>query len=68
MIFISHFQAICYCNDIEGLFLKFKTTHRAHEWRLFIDGSKYSIKAALIHIGNQLPTVLVAYSTQLKET
>ncbi|MEL7308306.1 MAG: hypothetical protein AAGK05_10875 [Pseudomonadota bacterium] len=58
----------CYCNDINGLFLKFKTPHHADDWRLFIDGSKYSIKAALIHIGNLLPTVPVAYSTQMKET
>ena len=48
--------------------MKFNTEHHADDWRLFIDGSKFSIKAALIHIGNQLPTLPVAYLIQMKET
>ncbi|KAL4710689.1 hypothetical protein ACJJTC_004334 [Scirpophaga incertulas] len=36
--------------------------------RLFIDGSKRSLKAVLLHNGNKLPSVPVAYGAHLKET
>ena len=39
-----------------------------NDWRLFIDSSKKSIKAVLLHIGNILPSVPIAYSTTMKET
>ena len=38
------------------------------QWRLFIDGSLYSIKAVLLHNGNVFPSVSVAHSVALKET
>lgn len=38
------------------------------DWRLFIDGSKTSIKAVLLHNGNRCPSVPVAFATGLKET
>ena len=37
-------------------------------WRLFIDSSKKTIKAVLLHIENILPSVSIAYSTTMKET
>lgn len=37
------------------------------EWRLFIDGSKTSIKAVLLHNGNVKPSVPVAFAIGLKE-
>lgn len=42
--------------------------HVPNEWRLFIDGSKESIKAVLIHIGNKHPSVPIAYGRNVKET
>ena len=36
--------------------------HNADEWRLFIDGSKYSIKAVLLHNGNIKPSIPIGYS------
>ncbi|KAL4705358.1 hypothetical protein ACJJTC_006844 [Scirpophaga incertulas] len=36
--------------------------------RLFIDGSKRSLKAVFLHNGNKLPSVPVAYGAHLKET
>lgn len=42
--------------------------HNPDEWRLFIDGSSESLKAALVHIGNKLPTIPVAYARGVKET
>ena len=59
---------LCYCNDIPVLFTKFGIEHDAHEWRLFIDASKYSIKAVLLHNGNVHPSVPVAYSVTMRET
>lgn len=59
---------LCYCNDIPALFTKFGIEHDVHEWRLFIDASKSSIKAVLLHNGNVHPSVPVAYSVTLRET
>ncbi len=58
---------LCYCNDIPGFFYALKLDYDASDWRLFIDASKESIKAVLLHIGNILPSAPVAYSTTLKE-
>ena len=38
------------------------------EWRLFIDASKRSLKAVLLHIGNKKPSMPIAHSAQLKES
>ena len=38
------------------------------EWRLFIDASKVSLKAVLLHNGNKHPSVPLAYAAQMKET
>ena len=42
--------------------------HDQTNWRLFIDSSKESIKAVLLHNGNRYPSAPVAYSTTLKKT
>ena len=39
-----------------------------NEWRLFIDSSKRSLKAVLLHIGNKKPSIPIAHSAQLKES
>ena len=68
---ISFFQMeneLCYCCDIDGLFQFFEQEHSSTEWRLFIDASKTSVKAVLLHIGNQLPSVPVVYSMITRET
>jgi hypothetical protein len=59
---------LCYCNDIPSLFMKLGIEHHTHEWRLFIDASKSSIKAVLLHNGNVHPSVPVAYSVTMRET
>ena len=42
--------------------------HIPEEWRLFIDASKTSLKAVLLHIGNVKPSVPMAYAANLKES
>ena len=37
------------------------------EWRLFIDSSKASLKAVLLHNGNEKPSIPVAHATDLNE-
>ena len=56
------------CNDIKGLFDALGLNYEPSHWKLFIDGSLYSIKAILLHIGNTLPSIPVAHSVTLKET
>lgn len=58
---------ICYCKDIEELFAVMKQPFVSREWRLFIDGSKTSIKAVLLHNGNEKPSIPVAFVTGMKE-
>ena len=67
---ISHFSTdgeLCYCNNVSALFQSIGMIHHQTNWSLFIDNSKESIKAVLLHNGNRYPSVPVAYSTTLKK-
>jgi hypothetical protein len=58
-----------YCKDIGGLIDAMHMRHSPKKWRLFIDASKTSHKAVLlIHNGNKLPSIPVAYASSTKET
>jgi hypothetical protein len=59
---------ICYCREVEGLLSCLGVAHNADEWRLFIDSSKSSLKAVLLHNGNRYASVPVGYSVHMKET
>lgn len=59
---------MCVCFDIVGLMNELGLTHISTEWRLFIDSSKSSLKAVLLHNGNINPSIPVAYSVLMKET
>ncbi|XP_036342331.1 uncharacterized protein LOC118751619 [Rhagoletis pomonella] len=59
---------LVYCVDVDGLFAAFDHVYCAKDWRLFLDGSCKSLKVVLIHNENQLPTVPIAYATDMKET
>lgn len=56
-----------YCINIEGLMEELNIIYCNHEWRLFIDGSVTSIKAVLLHNGNLLPSIPVAYAPNTPE-
>lgn len=64
----SEENGIVFCNDICSVMETLGLQHWPDEWRLFIDSSKVSLKAVLLHIGNELPSIPVAYVTDLKET
>ena len=79
---ISHFQSrhmkfsslysqeenVCFCNDISGLMQEIGCCYDPSEWRLFIDSSKASLMAVLLHNGNEKPSIPVAHATGLNET
>ena len=42
--------------------------HKTTEWRLFIDFSKTSLQAVILHDGNKFTSVPLSYATNMKET
>lgn len=65
--FFASDNGLCYCKDIDGLMHELGYEHKSSEWRLFMDSSKASLKAVLLHNGNIKPSIPVAHATQLKE-
>ena len=61
-------EGLTYCEDVNLLFNEFGTDHLASDWRLFIDAAVKSLKVVLLHNGNDLPSVPIAYSTTMKES
>lgn len=57
-----------YCNNIEKLVAEMGMTYIPHEWRLFIDSSKTSMKAVLLYYNNKKPSVPIAYNLNTKES
>jgi hypothetical protein len=57
------------CKNVEGLMAAMNIRYNSEEWRLFIDSSMHSLKAVLLHKGNVLPSIPVAYAVhkQLRE-
>jgi hypothetical protein len=56
------------CTDIDGLMQTLNINHNPLDWRLFIDSSKLSLKAVLLHNGNTLPSIPVGHSMHNKES
>src|SRR5271163_2951357 len=65
--FFSRQDGLCFCNDVPGLFEAIGITCNPIEWRLFVDSSSRSLKAVLLHNGNQYLSLPVAHSVHLKE-
>jgi hypothetical protein len=65
--FFTLSDGLCFCHDVTGLFSAIGITFNPNEWRLFIDSSNRSLKAVLLHNGNQLPSLPLAHSVHLKE-
>jgi len=42
--------------------------HPSWQWRLFIDSSTVSLKAALLHNGNKFPSIPLIHAVHVKET
>lgn len=66
--FFSSESSLVYCNDISGLIETFSvTSYSSNDWRLFIDSSKKSLKAVLLHNGNKFASIPIAHSVKMKE-
>jgi len=57
-----------FCYDVDGLMDALGIKHDPQEWRIFIDSSKLSLKAVLLHNGNQHPSTPVGHAVHMKET
>ncbi|GFU90785.1 uncharacterized protein TNCV_4870171 [Trichonephila clavipes] len=58
---------LVFCNNVPAILEMFKIMYKPEEWRLFIDSSKRSSKAVLLHNGNRYASVPVEHSVHLKE-
>jgi hypothetical protein len=56
------------CKYVDVLFKPLNISHCSDEWRLFIDSSKVSLKAVLLHNGNVLPSTPAAHAFGIKES
>ena len=56
-----------YFNDV-GLLQELGCTHNPEERQLFVDMSKFILKAVLLHNGNIHPSILISHSVHMKET
>lgn len=59
---------LIFCTDVSSVMSKLNYPYNPMDWRLFIDSSKVSLKAVLLHNGNQFSSVPIAYATEMKET
>jgi hypothetical protein len=66
--FVSKDGELVYRNDVEGLPQELGCTHNPEEWRLFVDSSKFSVKAVLLHNGNINLSIKTTHSVHMKET
>jgi hypothetical protein len=56
------------CGAEIGLMQTLIINHNPLDWRLFIDSSKLSLKAVLLHNGKPLPSIPVGHSVHNKES
>lgn len=61
-------NSLAYCIDIRELILTIQNEYNSEDWRLFIDSSKSSLKAVLLHVTNSKNSIPIALSTNTKET
>lgn len=48
---------VCFCSDVEGLKHEMGYAHNPEEWDFFLDSSKASLKAVLLHYSNKIPSI-----------
>ena len=58
--------SLVYCVNVDSVFDTLGQKHEPSNWRLFIDSSKLSLKAVLLHNGNKFPSVPIAHSFHMK--
>ena len=67
--FFAKKHSLVYYVDVQGLIKKLGTAYNSNGCRLFVDSSKSSLKAVLLHNTNQFVFIpLAAHSTCMKKT
>jgi len=66
--FFGKEDALVFCYDVDGLMNALGIKYDQQKWRLFIGSSKPSLKAVLLHNGNQHPPIPVGPAVYMKET
>jgi hypothetical protein len=56
------------CSNIDGLMQTLIINHNPLDWQLFIDPSKLSLKAVLLHNGNTLLSIPIGHPVHNKES
>ena len=57
---------LVFCHEINGLMNSLNIEYKPEERRIFIDVSKLSLKAVLLHNGNELPSIPVGYAVGMR--
>ena len=66
--FLKMESGLVACADNDGLMQTLSINHNPLDWRLFIDSSKLSLRAVLVHNGNTQPSILVRHSSHNNES
>ncbi|KAG8176014.1 hypothetical protein JTE90_007011 [Oedothorax gibbosus] len=61
-------KSLVFCSNSDGLLKELGIAHEPQEWWLFLDASKLSLKAVLLHNGNKLPSIPIGHAVYMKET
>ena len=65
--FFSLEDGVVFSNDVCSVMEVLVREYYPDQWRLFIDSSKVSLKAVLLHNGNRFPSVPLAHAANMKE-
>jgi len=66
--FFSQEDGVVFCNDVCSIMEVLGHEFNPHQWRLFIDSSKVSLKVVLLHNGNKFPSFPLAHAVNMKES
>ena len=66
--FFAKEHSLVYCVEVQGLKKKLETIYNSNDWRLFINASKSSLRAVLLHNANQFASISLTHSTCMKES
>ena len=66
--FVSLEDGVVSCNDVCSVVEVLAHEYNPDQWRLFIDSSKVSFKAVLLHNRNRFPSVSLTPATNMKES
>ena len=61
--FFAKEHSLVYCVNVQGLIKKLGTVYNFNSWHFFIDASKSSLNAVLLHNTNQFASIPLAHSS-----